>query len=79
MGRRRGECVGCYFCFVLEDPFEGGGEEPGWRENIGSALAFEEEGKPEGERRTVWWSEGWRWPLDLRLLVKVGVKKGGEI
>jgi len=46
---------------VLEDSVEGGGEEPGWGENVGAALAFEEEGEPEGDGCAVGWPEGGCW------------------
>jgi len=42
---------------------EGRGGEPGWGEDVGAALAFEEESEPEGERSTVGGVEGWCWAL----------------
>ncbi len=41
--------------FELEDFIEGGGCEPWRREDVGAALAFEEEGKPEREGGAVGW------------------------
>ena len=58
MWRRRRECVGRDLGFVFEDFIEGGGEQPGRGEDVGSALAFEEEGEPEGELGAVGWAEG---------------------
>lgn len=49
---------------MLEDSVEGGGEEPGWGENVGAALAFEEEGEPEGDGCAVGWPEGGCWALN---------------
>lgn len=43
---------------MFEDFVEGGGEEPGWGEDVGSALAFEKEGEPEGELGAEGWAEG---------------------
>ncbi len=54
---------------MSEDSFEGGGEEPrGW-EDVGAALAFEEEGKPEGEVGAVRWAEVRCWALGGGMLV----------
>lgn len=39
--------------------------EPGWGEDVGAALAFEEEGEPEGEGGAVGWVEGWCWAGSL--------------
>ena len=51
--------------------------EPGRGEDVGAALAFEEEGEPEGERGAVGWVEGWCWALghkgrDISILVTRG-------
>lgn len=32
---------------------EGEGGEPGWWEDVGAALAFEEEGEPEGKKGSI--------------------------
>lgn len=45
--------------------------EPGWGGNVGAALAFEEEGEPEGESRAVGWGEGWRRADALRLSISL--------
>lgn len=52
--------------------------EPGWGEDVGAALAFEEEGEPEGEGGAVGWVEGWCWALgDKRRGVSMLVTHGG--
>jgi hypothetical protein len=47
MRRGRRESLGRDFGFVFEDSFERRGKKPWWGNNVGSSLAFEEEGKPE--------------------------------
>lgn len=42
---------------------EGGGVEPRGREDVGAALALEEEGEPEGNIASSGRSEGWCWAL----------------
>lgn len=32
--------------------------EPCWGHDVGAALLLEEEGKPEGQLGSMWWSEG---------------------
>ncbi len=45
---------------------------PGWGEDVGAALAFEEESKPEGEGGAVGWVEEGRWALgDERRVVSM--------
>ena len=73
MGWKRREGLRGGFSFVFEDFVEGGGEEPGRGEDVGSALAFEEEGEPEGEGGSVGWSEGFCCALGA--FVSMGIEK----
>lgn len=43
---------------MFQDSFEGGRQEPGWWEDVGSSLALEEECEPERQGSAVWWAEG---------------------
>jgi len=76
--RRRREFEGRGLGFVFEDSFEGGGEEPGWWEDVSSSLAFEEEGEPEGQRRAMRRAESRRWALWMLDLVGEKNWKGEE-
>lgn len=61
--RRRRECLWGDFGLVLEDALEGVDEEPGRREDIGAALALEEESEPEGDGGAVRRAERGCWAL----------------
>jgi hypothetical protein len=52
----------------LEDCGERRGREPGGREDVGAALAFEEEGEPEGEGGALGGNEGGGAALGVRWL-----------
>lgn len=71
--RRRGEGVLVFVVLRLdfEDKFEGFGVEPGRGEDVGAALAFEEEGEPEGEGGASGWKEGGDGALYEEVLVMI--------
>lgn len=50
-------------CFELEHFAEGFGVEPWWGHDVGAALAFEQDGEPEGEVGALGWDEGFGWAL----------------
>ncbi len=43
---------------------QGWRRKPWWRQDVGAALAFKEEGEPEGKRGAVGRVEGWYWSLN---------------
>ena len=59
---REGERVA--FGLAVEDVGERGRVQPAWREDVGAALFFEEEGEPEGEVGSVRRAEGGGWALN---------------
>lgn len=50
-------------CLVVEDGSEGVRVQPWRRENVGAALAFEEESKPEGNVASLRWVQRFEGPL----------------
>lgn len=56
--RREGVLVFVVLGLDFEDELQRFGVEPGRREDVGTALAFEEEGEPEGEGGASGWEEG---------------------
>ena len=69
--RREGVLVFVVLGLDFEDELQRFGVEPGRGEDVGTALAFEEEGEPEREGGASGWKEGGDGALFEELLVRV--------
>lgn len=63
MGKRRRRREGLRLRLGAEDRFQRGRMQPGWRDDVGASLAFQQEGEPEGKGGAVGGLEGGGWAL----------------